>query len=1024
MIMTCCQIVQRTLLITLLFAYVNVLHAQTFTTIAGTVTDDLRIPLSYASIALKGRSEGIVSSESGSFAFHFKKSNNNDTLTISCIGHETLVLPVSVASAHYNKFQLQRKTELLDTVIFLSTRPSAKDIILEAINRIPENYNGGPHLLKGFFRDWKMVDFTGNEKDQSLLIEAAVNVFDRGISGNKKDDKKKIYLKALRRQDLPEKGWNYFNSLAELLNSNPIENKDVSIFKLPPVLYSPDQYEFKYQPIDDNEKTIKIIATIPGGNFTHTFFIEAETLAFTRVDLECFPFISGSWKINSVNNTLRYKQWNGKWYLNYSRKNWAIENLDPVTSAPLRKEEYYVEVLFDDIVLTTDPKVLEPGTLMDQKKPLELLPINADSEFWKHYNVIENENLHERINSFQRKSKNEMRKLFGRYALKSDSTRELEITEQGSYLIIREKNVWEAFLNPISNLTYEIKNVKPQAILSFQSTNEKITGLIVSQGKKAYEWTRKDIDSKPADSARTKVDTQFSRADSLRGKLSAERSCYDVTFYHLDVTVDMDKRSIKGKNLMRFKVTKPFTTMQVDLYANMTIERIVFDEQEIQFRREFNAVFITLPRQLTTGDNELTIYYNGTPKEPDLSIPMNGGFLWGQDEEKFPWMQVVCQGSGASLWWPNKDHLSDEPDSMKIWITLPDKFDEVSNGTLIRKTLLPDNLIRHEWFVSYPINNYNVTMSVGKYVHITDRYVDKKDTFAIHYYVKPYHQAQVENLKSEVRPMLKCYQEYFGSYPFKRDGFAIVESLYPMEHQSGVCIGKLSTEISKDTKRLIWHESAHEWWGNNISCTDMADLWIHEAFATYGEWLVLASNYSQKEADDFWLEQELMVKNELPVVGYYDVNHIFYDINDMYCKGALILHTFRQVLNNDELWFTLLRDIQKHFAYQTLTSNDLIAFVNLRTANDYSYFFNQYLHHAELPILNIQLGEQSTGLTLKYRWEANVADFRMPVRMTIAMNKFELITPTTEWQTLQLDHLEQSDFQIDDENILMSVNFR
>jgi hypothetical protein len=506
----------------------------------------------------------------------------------------------------------------------------------------------------------------------------------------------------------------------------------------------------------------------------------------------------------------------------------------------------------------------------------------------------------------------------------------------------------------------------------------------------------------------------FTHADTLRGMLSPLRSCYDVKYYHLDIGVNMEAHSIQGSNLMRFKVMTPFQVMQTDLYANMKINKILYHGQSLTYTREADAVFIRFPQELPAdSEQEVIFYYEGVPKAPDWNIPMNGGFLWDKDAAGNPWVQVACQGSGASLWWPNKDHLSDEPDSMRIWITVPNGYTEVSNGRLVGKTPVGNDQTRFEWLVTYPINNYNVTLNIGKYVHYRELYISN-DTLTIDYYVMPYNLDRAKVMFKQVKPMLECYERSFGKYPFPRDGFTLVESIYPMEHQSGVCIGKITEENSIGDNRLLWHEAAHEWWGNAISCKDLADMWIHESFATYAEVLMVAQTSGAVAAQDYVETQQIGIANKEPIIGVRDVNHIFYDTGDMYNKGVVMLHTFRNVLDNDTTWFALLHDIQDHFRYKTLSSDELVDFICQRTNTDYHFFFDQYLKYTAPPKLALALEEHGTQLEVKYRWEADVKDFRMPVKVTTSKDHYTFIYPTTTWKTMTLKNMSEEDFEVEE----------
>jgi aminopeptidase N len=513
----------------------------------------------------------------------------------------------------------------------------------------------------------------------------------------------------------------------------------------------------------------------------------------------------------------------------------------------------------------------------------------------------------------------------------------------------------------------------------------------------------------------------FTRADTLRGKLTPLRSCYDVTFYHLDISIDIDRKFIEGTNLIRFKTLNAFTRMQIDLYANMTISRILYKQTELHFSREYDAVFIDFPDDRKTGEeSEILIYYEGIPKSPDYNIPMDGGAMWAKDSLNNVWAQMVCQGSGASLWWPNKDHLSDEPDSMKVEITIPSSYTEISNGQLISVTAQPGNRTCYTWFISYPINNYNVTFNIGKYVHFKDFHITD-DTLTIDYYVLPYHYNLAKALFQQVPAMLKVFEKNFGKYPFARDGFTLVESLYPMEHQSGVCIGKISSENFNETSRLLWHESAHEWWGNAVSCSDVADLWMHEAFATYAEIIVLEEFFGKDEAGNALEEHAAAVEGFEPVTGVYDVNHIHYNIGDMYNKGSLMLHTFRNILNNDKRWVDLLHAIQNHFRYRTVSSDSLVRFINELTQTDYTYFFDQYLHYTTIPTLQLKTQVQNTSIAIKYRWVANADQFRMPARVGRSSAKFQFIFPSAEWKTMLMKSLSIDDLVVDSDNFYINV---
>lgn len=516
----------------------------------------------------------------------------------------------------------------------------------------------------------------------------------------------------------------------------------------------------------------------------------------------------------------------------------------------------------------------------------------------------------------------------------------------------------------------------------------------------------------------------FTRADTLRGTLTPLRTCYDVNFYALDVEVFPYKKSIKGENTIHFKAVESFDRMQIDLYANMKIEKILYHDQELTYTREYNAVFVRMPKTITKGDEEsITIYYEGKPLIPNIA-ELKGGFLWYQDREGNFWIESVCQGSGASLWWPCKDHLSDEPDSMKISVTIPDNLAEVSNGRFLGTVALPNNRKRFDWFVSYPINNYGVVVNIGNYKVLSDTLVRENDKMPIHFYYLPYNLEPAKKIFAQVKQWVSFFEKSFGEYPFKRDGFTLIEALYAMEHQSAVSFGSINEPFYtnkidyNEIKRLIWHEAGHEWWGNNITEKDIADLWIHEAFATYTE--VMATEvFEGKAAAQKYLRAQIP-NNKQPIIGTYGVND--FRLGDVYPKGCMMLHTLRNIINNDSTWFDLLRGLQKNFRYQTVTTGDIVGYINKTLNKDLTPFFDQYLRHAAIPELQLKIKQTGDDLDLQYCWKADVNGFNMPIKVTTTKNGFDFIYPESEWKTTRLKGMKQKDFKVDKDGFLVNVS--
>jgi len=506
----------------------------------------------------------------------------------------------------------------------------------------------------------------------------------------------------------------------------------------------------------------------------------------------------------------------------------------------------------------------------------------------------------------------------------------------------------------------------------------------------------------------------FTEADTLRGSLSLLRTCYDVLFYDLDVKVDPDTKSIQGNTIIRFRSVNEFKLFQIDLFANMKIEKIVFHDTMLSYTRKGDAVFVQFPEMIKQGTNdEIQIYYSGIPQVPDLTS-LSGGFIWTHDKNGKPWIETVVQGSGASLWWPCKDHLSDKPDSMHITATVPAGLTVISNGRLIGKTDLSDKLVKFQWAVGYPMNNYSAVLYIGDYVHFSDQFVSAIQSFPLNYYCLSYNLDLDKQFVQQVKPLMTLYEKDFGPYPFPRDGYALVESPYGMEHQSAVSAGTFNNLYDgKPVDSIahvieIWHETAHEWWGNSVTCNDMADFWIHESFASYAEVLCYENFFGPAAAEEYLKKQD--PGNKEPIIGFYDVND--FHMGDMYSKGMRMIASLRQSINNDSLFFSLLKGIQSKYKYQSINTADIISYFNKGTGSDYTYLFDQYLRFGAIPKLLISKKASGKDLELRYKWNANVSNFSMPVKITAGKKEF-FIYPTTEWKSTSLVNTLPDDIKID-----------
>ena len=516
----------------------------------------------------------------------------------------------------------------------------------------------------------------------------------------------------------------------------------------------------------------------------------------------------------------------------------------------------------------------------------------------------------------------------------------------------------------------------------------------------------------------------YSKGDSLRGNLSSFRSCYDVFFYDLYIIVDdKQKKILNSSNNIHLTALTDFQKIQIDLFENLKIHSIEFEDKELDFQRIYNAVFINFPRVIESDENIFfKITYSGNPRVA-VNPPWDGGFSWEKDKNDNSWIGVSCQGLGASSWWPCKDHQSDEPDSMKITCSVRTPLQVISNGNLINDTVVYNKDLntlttKSSWFVSYPINSYNVTLCIGDYTHFNDIYLNREDTLDLDYYVLSYNKKKAMEHFKQVKPMLACFEKYFGPYPFWSDGYALVETPYlGMEHQSAIAYGNNflpgyngNTKFTAgfDFDYIIIHETGHEWWGNSITTNDIADMWIHEGFCTYSEVLYVECIYGYDAMLEYVNNQKNSVRNDKPIVGPYNVNTR--GSNDMYQKASLMLHTLRSVIDNDSLWFSLIKGISYEFKHKTIDGIDIINYFNSVIQRDFSIFFNQYLNTKEIPILEYKIQKNGREHTLIYRWDA-ISGFNMNVLVNDGIKDI-WITPEDTWQELSLGFCDIKAFNI------------
>jgi aminopeptidase N len=511
------------------------------------------------------------------------------------------------------------------------------------------------------------------------------------------------------------------------------------------------------------------------------------------------------------------------------------------------------------------------------------------------------------------------------------------------------------------------------------------------------------------------------RFDMLRGAYGPFRANNDLLYYHLDIRVDPAQKSIQGKNTIRFRMLQDGTRIQLDLNEALNIDKILLGKTSLKYQRDTGAVFIDFPQTLRKGQvYSIDFYYSGHP----LETGRFGGMTFKKDPAGRDWINTACEETGASIWWPNKDQWRDEVESMDISVAVPNALTDVSNGHFVGKTDLGDGYTRWDWHVSYPINNYDVSLNIGDYVH----YSDKLGDLPLDFYVLPEDLERSKPQFAQAKGMIEAYQHYFGPYPFAKDGYKLIQAPYSgMEHQSAVTYGNLfkngylghdwtGVGISLRFDFIIIHESGHEWFGNSITATDSADMWIHEGWTTYLESLYVEYRWGKEDAMKYLSGYRPKVQNLRPIVAERGVNAD--PTEDQYFKGALMLNTLRSVVDDDTKWWALIHDFYQHFKYQNISTDDVIAWFNQHSGMNLTPIFNQYLRRSAIPRLELLFGE-APGM-LMYKWAADEENFAMPVRVGTP-GHWQTIHPTTKWQSMQTP-LSKDELQVDVDHFYVDVN--
>jgi aminopeptidase N len=500
---------------------------------------------------------------------------------------------------------------------------------------------------------------------------------------------------------------------------------------------------------------------------------------------------------------------------------------------------------------------------------------------------------------------------------------------------------------------------------------------------------------------------QFTRQDSLRGSITPERAWWDLKFYHLDIKVNPSDSTIFGTNTVVYKALKGASVMQIDLQEPLNLFKAIQNGKELVFNREGNVYWIHMAESQEPGKiYSLILSYGGKPKI-SLRPPWEGGITWKRDKNNMPFVASTCQGDGASLWWPCKDHMYDEPDSMLISVNVPAGVMDVSNGRLRSVVKQKNKTTTYNWFVANPIDNYGVNINIADYAHFSEVFKGEKGNLDCNYYVLKENLDKAKEQFKQAPMMLTAFEHWFGPYPFYEDGYKLVEVPYlGMEHQSSVTYGNgykngyrgmdlSGTGWGDKFDFIIIHESAHEWFANSITYEDMADMWIHESFANYSESLFVEYYYGKEAGAEYVLGCRQNIRNDKPIIGIYNVNNS--GSGDMYYKGGSMLHTIRQIVGDDEKWRAILRGMNRDFYHLVVKGSQIENYLSEKTGRNLKPVFDQYLRDIRIPVFEYFI----KGTKLNFRWNNCVSGFNMPLKIYVSGKEMK-IEPTTWFNSVDL----------------------
>ena len=493
----------------------------------------------------------------------------------------------------------------------------------------------------------------------------------------------------------------------------------------------------------------------------------------------------------------------------------------------------------------------------------------------------------------------------------------------------------------------------------------------------------------------------------LIGQLNENRSSYRVSFYDINIDFDIEQKSLNGYVTVKAQSNRDLDKLQIDLAENLNIKKVTYENQNLSFSRKYDATLINFKSLIKKGSIfEFTVFYEGVPQSAD-NPPWAGGFTWSKDKDGRDWIAVSCEGEGARIWWPNKDHITAEGDSVRMAYTVPSNLVAVGNGKLRSVKDLGDKTT-YEWFVRNPINNYNISVQIGNYVAVQDTFLKGNDTHFMNHYVLDYNRELASNFFPQSKEVIRFYEKYFGDYQWYEDGYKLIEVPYlGMEHQSAVTYGNGFSMYNGVRSKswpmygvidpLIIHETGHEWFGNSVTASDPTHIWIHEGLQVYSEALYFEDKFKSYQVGVHYLNTlKNRIVNEIPIVGKENENHWALH-GDTYMKGAWVMHTLRSVINNDDIWFKILKEFMVENAKGFANTEDFFNKVKEKTGTDFWYFARQYFYSPNQP----QLEYYQTGSKYFYRWNNVNNDFIMPIDLLVN-GKEKRVTPSTKFQSFEI----------------------